>query len=172
MLPRILKSAMPPTQRTATSFLKMQNLRYISRTTSTALSFTGPVTTTPTSAAANDGASEQSTGLSSGAKAGIGIGAALGALAIIALAAFFIWRSRRAKGYNSGEPMTGAFPNEKDPEGGAGDVAPGTLRAELHDIPVAELGDTDNRMVEAEGDHWRSPMSPQELDSGSHLSPH
>lgn len=141
--------------------------------TSTTTASAAPATTTATSTAVTEDSSNGDTGLSSGAKAGIGVGVALGALAIIVAVAFFIWRARRAKGYKSGEPMTGVFSNEKGPTESAGfaNAAPATLRAELHDSPVAELGDTDHRMVEAEGDTARTPMSPQELESTSQFSP-
>ena len=56
----------------------------------------------PTSTTLEDAALEQDSGLSVGAKAGIGVGAAIGAIAILALASTVIWYRRRLRRLENG----------------------------------------------------------------------
>jgi hypothetical protein len=157
----------PPSSNTTTTSTTTTSSSALTTTTAPATTTTAPASSAQTTTA-SDAVSKSSDDLSTGAKAGIGIGAGLGGLAVLGTFAFLFFRRRR--GYKSGEPMTGVFPDEKGTKGptGVGAVPMKShTAAELGNTPVAELGDTDHRLAEVEGDQ-RAPLSPQELDSGNY----
>ena len=95
------------------------------------------------------------------------------ALALIAGAAIWFFRRRKAKGYKSGEPMTGVFSEKNglhNGEGAGGATEGGTKGqrvAELHQDPVVELGG-EGRVGELQANEpWSGGGERYELDGGS-----
>ncbi|KAF2445776.1 hypothetical protein P171DRAFT_431168 [Karstenula rhodostoma CBS 690.94] len=140
--------------------------------TSTSSGSSGPAGSSNSSGSA-DGAGGGSSGMSTGAVAGLGAGISIGALAVIAGVAFFIWRKRRRQAQpktteevDDATPPPDAPVDEKKAQVfehsvGASELDGADERAELYSPPtVAEVG-TGAYVSELPGDSNYLQTSPK-----------
>ena len=126
----------------------------VAASTSTAPATPTTTSTTPTAT------SVASTGLSSGAKAGIGVGVSLGAIAVLAIAGFFLFRRRKRQQETAAAATTEDTRHEK-PELDANGIQPNPHGREdaLHEVDAPLYGTEAGRHeLKSDGENTRHEL--------------